>query len=61
MLHMVQIGCLKKFLKMIFRVPCLALKVTLSGHDIFLIGVICFLVAVSATNSNCDPPVTSHP
>jgi hypothetical protein len=53
--HMVRIGCFEKFLKMVFWLPRLALEIVLGGHDILLIGVVCFLVIIVATGSDCDP------
>jgi hypothetical protein len=52
---MVQIGCFEKFLKMVLRLSCLALVVTLGSCDI-LVGVVCFLVIVVAAGSDCNPP-----
>jgi hypothetical protein len=45
----------EKFLKMVFRLPCLALEVVLSDRDILLLGVVRFLVVVAAAGSNYDP------
>jgi hypothetical protein len=45
----------KKFHEMVFRLPCLALKIALSDQDILLVGVIHFLVIIVAVGSDYDP------
>jgi hypothetical protein len=45
----------KKFLEVIVQLPRLALEIALGGHDMLLVGVICFLVVVVvAAGCNCD-------
>jgi hypothetical protein len=53
---MVGAGRLEKLLKVIGRLPRLALEVTVGRGDMFFIGVISFLVVVAliTTSSNCD-------
>jgi hypothetical protein len=50
--HMVWTGRSEKFLKVIVRLPRLALEITLGSHDMLLIRAIRFLVI--AAGSNCD-------
>jgi hypothetical protein len=52
---MIWIGHLEKFLEGICRLPCLMLEISLGGSDVFLVGVVYFLVIIIvAAGSNCD-------
>jgi hypothetical protein len=65
---MVWAGHLDKLLKVVDRLPCLILKVMLSGSNVFLIGVVGLPVTVTliAASGNCEllgvliwPPLTT--
>jgi hypothetical protein len=51
---MVQIGSFEKFLKMVLGLPCLALEVTLGGHDVLLTGLVHFFVIAVIAGSDYD-------
>jgi hypothetical protein len=51
---MVLTGCFEKFLKVVLRLPRLALEIMLDGRDVLLIGVVCFLVITVVACSDCD-------
>jgi hypothetical protein len=53
--RMVQTSHFEEFLKVLIRLPCLALEVMLSGHNIHLIGAVRFLVIIIGVGSCCDP------
>jgi hypothetical protein len=56
---MVQTGRFEKLLKMIFRLPRLALEVMHNGCDILLIRAIRVLIIIVATSSESDPSKVS--
>jgi hypothetical protein len=45
----------EKFLKVLIRLPCQALGITLDGCEILHIRAVHFFVVVVAAGSNCDP------
>jgi hypothetical protein len=53
--RMVQTSHIEEFLKVLIRLPCLALEVMLSGRNIHLIGAVRFLVIIVGVGSCCDP------
>jgi hypothetical protein len=56
---MVQTGRFEKLLKMIFRLPRLALEVMHNGCDILLVRAIRVLIIIVATSSESDPSKVS--
>jgi hypothetical protein len=51
---MVLTGYFEKFLKVVLRLPRLALEIMLDGRDVLLIGVVCFLVITIVACSDCN-------
>jgi hypothetical protein len=54
---MVRAGRLTKLLKVVGRLPCLVLEVTLCGGNALLVGIISLLIVVTliAAGSDCGP------